>query len=117
MPSMTRRRSTSRGRPLPFCGGISGLMFSHWASVVSVGYGFLLILKNIGICPGSATPHPSDSSFPRQKISKQTLTIGGQLSVLLALMGAVQQALDTPPAPPFQDAVERLFSAVGEVDV
>jgi len=50
-------------------------MISHWASVVSVGYGLFLIQKNIVKSPVSATPYLPDTLFFRQKISKQTLKV------------------------------------------
>jgi hypothetical protein len=43
MPFMTSRRSTVRGCPLELAGGSRGASSSHWASVRSLGYGFLFI--------------------------------------------------------------------------
>lgn len=43
MPLTTSRRSTVRGCPLELAGGIRGASSSHWASVKSLGYGFLLM--------------------------------------------------------------------------
>jgi hypothetical protein len=44
MPFMTSRRSTVRGCPLELAGGSRGASTSHWASVRSLRYGFLLML-------------------------------------------------------------------------
>jgi hypothetical protein len=43
MPLMTSRRSAVRGCPLELAGGSRGASSSHWASVRSLGYGFLLM--------------------------------------------------------------------------
>jgi hypothetical protein len=43
MPFMTSRMSTGRAWPPGLAGGIRGASSSHWASVRSLGYDFLLI--------------------------------------------------------------------------
>jgi hypothetical protein len=43
MPFMTSHMSTVRGWPPGLGGGIRGASSSHWASVRSLGYGFLFI--------------------------------------------------------------------------